>query len=242
VPNPTPVPEGVQRWVWEQLQPRVTPGPSTAGNPNPATNPNPSTYPSPPGGVINWGEVVQQEEKYAPQGIGIAVVAGSLLALALAVGGCSFSPTTLVATPLGERMISTLRVGTTVLAYNPRTGKAERQTILHVWIDDDSDLVNVHLTLGSDVTMTVPDRSIMEETIQTTSNHPWLTTDRGWVAAGELQAGERVVREGGGSATVAGVQVVPGAAIRYNLEVSNDHTFAVGVGQYVVHNLCRYAF
>ena len=28
------------------------------------------------------------------------------------------------------------------------------------------------------------------ETVHTTANHPWLTTDRGWVPAGDLRPGE----------------------------------------------------
>ncbi len=34
-------------------------------------------------------------------------------------------------------------------------------------------------------------------TIHTTANHPWLTTDWGWVPAGDLHSGEPIVREGG---------------------------------------------
>ncbi|HEV2237494.1 MAG TPA: hypothetical protein VGR57_12600 [Ktedonobacterales bacterium] len=50
-----------------------------------------------------------------------------------------------------------------------------------------------------------------DETIHTTANHPWLTADRGWVLAGDLRLGERVVRLDGAavrarSERVAGVQ------------------------------------
>ena len=48
------------------------------------------------------------------------------------VGACSFSPDTLVATPTGEASIGSLNVGDAVLAYNPATGKVERQSILRV--------------------------------------------------------------------------------------------------------------
>ena len=46
------------------------------------------------------------------------------------------------------------------------------------------------------------------------------------------------MREDGTTAAVVQVQREAGAATRYNLEVSNDHTFAVGLGEYVVHNDC----
>ena len=75
-----------------------------------------------------------------------------------------------------------------------------------------------------------------EETIHTTANHPWLTADQGWVLAGKLQVGEPVLRADGTTAVVAGVQVVPDTGTMYDLEVSNVHTFEVGLGQWVVHN------
>jgi hypothetical protein len=56
------------------------------------------------------------------------------------------------------------------------------------------------------------------------------------VTAGELRVGEQVVRLDGGTATVAVIHVHPGAADYYNLTVSHLHTYAVGTGQYVVHN------
>ncbi len=74
------------------------------------------------------------------------------------------------------------------------------------------------------------------ETIHTTANHPWLTADRGWVAAGELRPGESVVTLSGGTSTVAWVQVVPGQANYYTLTVAKDHTYAVGYVRAVVHN------
>lgn len=75
-----------------------------------------------------------------------------------------------------------------------------------------------------------------DELIHTTAKHPLLTTDRGFVLAGTLQRGERVVREDGVPATVVAVVVRPSAAAYYNLTVSVLHTYAVGSGRYVVHN------
>ena len=85
-------------------------------------------------------------------------------------------------------------------------------------------------------TITIPPPATHTETIHTTATHPWLTADRGWVAAGALQPGEHVVTLSGGTETVAWVHVVPGQAAMYNLTVAHDHTYAVGNGQYVVHN------
>jgi hypothetical protein len=78
--------------------------------------------------------------------------------------------------------------------------------------------------------------SAAQETVHTTANHPWLTADHGWVPAGLLQPGERLVTLGGGTGAVARVRPVAGPADMYNLTVAQDHTYAVGAGQWVVHN------
>lgn len=153
-------------------------------------------------------------------------------------GGCSFSADTLVATPSGEQAIGSLHVGDTVLAYNSVSGKVQRQTIQHVWINDDHDLVEVQLVTEQQLASTPHMGASGADIVQTTANHPWLTTDRGWVIAGDLYPGELVMREDGTTAEVLQVRTQPGTAIRYNLEVSNVHTFAVGSAQYVVHNSC----
>nr|MBF6590139.1 hypothetical protein [Ktedonobacterales bacterium] len=75
-----------------------------------------------------------------------------------------------------------------------------------------------------------------DETIRTTANHPWLTADRGWAQAGSLTLGERVVRADGSTAVVVAVRDVAGTAPMWDLTVSRLHDFAVGTGQYVVHN------
>jgi hypothetical protein len=80
------------------------------------------------------------------------------------------------------------------------------------------------------------DGSARDETIHTTASHPWLSADHGWVRAGQLALGEPVMRADGTTAVVVGLRVVPGAADMWDLTVSNVHTFAVGDGQFVVHN------
>lgn len=45
-----------------------------------------------------------------------------------------------------------------------------------------------------------------------------------------------MLRADGRYGVITGYKVVPGAKVMYNLEVAQDHTFTVGVGQWVVHN------
>jgi hypothetical protein len=59
--------------------------------------------------------------------------------------GLSFSADTQVATPSGERPISSLQVGDAVDAYDAATGRASVQTVEQVFVNHDSDLVDVTL-------------------------------------------------------------------------------------------------
>ena len=180
--------------------------------------------------------------------------------------GLSFAASTLVAVPGGQRAIAALKVGDTVLAYDPKTGKTSTQTVEATYINHDTDLLDVTLRVpgrvsasnasssstatASTATTTTAKRSTTtttptskmasktthDETIHTTANHPWLTADHGWTLAGVLRAGEPVITAEGSTATVEAVRVIPGSASMWDLTVSNVHDFAVGDGAFVVHN------
>jgi hypothetical protein len=176
----------------------------------------------------------------------------------------SFAPDTPVATPSGEQPIAQVKPGDAVTAYDPSTGTATTQTVTATSIHHDDNLVDVTLQVttpaaqasevGQPSTKTttatasrgthastsgsVPSHTSTRHTevVHTTTNHPWLTADHGWLPAGFLHLGEPVRRADGSTATVVAVRVVPGAAAMWDLSVANVHTFAVGVGKYVVHN------
>jgi RHS repeat-associated protein len=160
-------------------------------------------------------------------------------ALGFGEGACSFSARTVVATNHGEQAISKVKAGEKVWAYNPKTHQMELQPILHVWIHPDNDLVDLTLTTtkqssrGKLVGQT-------NEVVHTTSKHPFMTTESGFVPAGRLHIGMHVQRADGGVGIITGWQIVPGVMVMYNLEVAQDHTFTVGDGQWVVHN-CDFA-
>ncbi len=138
-------------------------------------------------------------------------------------------------TQQGEKAIGTLHVGDTVLAYNPKTHKMELEPILHVWINHDTDLVDLTLTTitpahhGKPATKT-------SETIHTNQRHPFLTLEKGFLPVGQLKLGMHVLRADGTYGVVTVWKIVAGAKVMYNLEVAQDHTFTVGEGHWVVHN------
>ncbi len=150
---------------------------------------------------------------------------------------CSFTPDTQVTTDHGKRSIGKLQVGNEVLAYNPRTHKMELQPILHVWIHADHDLVDLTLVAVSHNNSHKAQMG-KGELLHTTSEHPFLTTERGFLSAGQLVIGMHILRADGSTGIITGWKIVPGTKVMYNLEVAHDHTFTVGDGQWVVHNAC----
>jgi RHS repeat-associated protein len=162
---------------------------------------------------------------------------GAGLASAADVGGtCSFTSSTLVTTKDGKKPIGTLHVGDQVLAYNPNTHKMELQPIVHVWVHSDNDLVDVTLTTFT--TQKGGKTSQQKEQLHTTSEHPFLTKEKGFLPAGQLKPGMHVLRADGSFGVVTAWKRIPGTATMYNLTVQQDHTFVVGTDQWVVHNVC----
>lgn len=90
---------------------------------------------------------------------------------------CSFSGETLVTTAEGLIAISALETGDYVLAYDEATGTIGYYPVLTTWLHEDPVVVAL-----------VIDREVVE----TTPEHPFYTAEGDWVAAGELQAGDRI--------------------------------------------------
>lgn len=57
----------------------------------------------------------------------------------------------------------------------------------------------------------------------------------------QITLGMHILRADGRVGVVTGWKVVAGTKVMYNLEVAQDHTFAVGVGMWVVHNVATRA-
>lgn len=136
---------------------------------------------------------------------------------------CSFQEDTLVTTPDGQQPISTLAPGDLVTAYNEATQETGNYTITAIIIHDDPNLV---------------DLVINGEQIKTTYEHPFMVKNRGWIAAEELNPGDRIIVQGGSIGVVESVQIRSQSTRMYNLTVAIAHTFFVGKQQWLVHNAC----
>lgn len=125
-----------------------------------------------------------------------------------------------------------------MLAYNPHTRKMEWQPIMHVWIHQDNDLVDLTITTPAQA----PSRSNTHgspqtrEVVHTNKKHPFLTVEKGFLPVGQIKVGMHLLRADGRIGIVTAWALVPGVQTIYNLEVAQDHTFTVGSGAWVVHN------
>ncbi|QMU70139.1 ricin-type beta-trefoil lectin domain protein [Streptacidiphilus sp. P02-A3a] len=149
----------------------------------------------------------------------------------LACGECSFSPTTPVLLANGKtKPIAKLKDGDEVESADPNTGKEEGgRMVQHVWINHDTDLLDVIVSTGHGHTAT----------IHTTANHPfWDDTTHTWVAAGSLKPGHELNSTGAHHSIVVATHATPGAANRWNLTVQQLHTYYVVAGgtPILVHN------
>ncbi|HVB24546.1 MAG TPA: RHS repeat-associated core domain-containing protein [Ktedonobacteraceae bacterium] len=151
--------------------------------------------------------------------------------------GLSFRADTVVATARGEQEIGTLKVGEQVWSYNPQMKKMELEPIQHIWLNHDVDLVD--LTLVATVEKAHDKPTKQDELIHTNEKHPFLTKEKGFIPVSQLKLGMHVLEANGSYGVVAKLVVVPGAMWMYNLTVAQDHTYAVGLEQWIVHNCGR---
>ena len=113
----------------------------------------------------------------------------------------------------------------------------ELEVIRHLWVAHDNDLVDLTLTTQTAVSQGKSARQ-SRETVHTNKKHPFLTVEEGFVPVAQLKLGMHIVEAGGRVGEVTGWENVSGAQTMYNLEVTQDHTYVVGDGQWVVHNSC----
>jgi hypothetical protein len=143
-----------------------------------------------------------------------------------------------VNTEHGKQDIESLHEGDKIWAYNPETKKMEIQPVLAVWEHKDNDLVDVTISETSH-DQEASNTQEKSETIHTTSKHPFLTSEQGFVPAGKLLVGMHVLHANGIAGVVTALNVFSGTEVMYNLTVSRDHTFTVGAGAWIVHNDCK---
>jgi Pretoxin HINT domain len=143
----------------------------------------------------------------------------------LATAAC-FVAGTVVLTNVGYESIEKIKAGDTVYSQNAETGEKGYKKVVRTFQKEVDTLV--YLKIGS-------------KEIVTTENQPFYVEGKGFVHAGELKAGEKVVTASGKTLTVDKVNIekTKEKTKVYNFEVEDWHTYFVSTEEILVHNDCR---
>jgi hypothetical protein len=133
-------------------------------------------------------------------------------------GGQSFAAGTAVLMADGtSKPIDQIKPGDKVQATDPTTGKTQPQAVTNVWVNHDTDLLD--LTVEADGARTV---------IHTTEKHPfWDGTTHTWTNADHLTPGDHLHTDNGAQATVIATATLPGSGALWDLTIAKTHDFYI---------------
>jgi RHS repeat-associated protein len=169
---------------------------------------------------LGFGLAIGKATQFADELIYGGEVAGQAARSACFLAG------TPVATESGEKPIEQIAAGDEVWSWNEETGEFQLGKVgsTHVRQVDNEVMVQT-----------------ADETITATLTHPFRVENKGWVQAGDLQPGDRLISLDGGTETVTETTTTDATALVYNFEVEGTHTYFVGEQPVLVHNACAWA-
>ncbi len=148
--------------------------------------------------------------------------------LALFTGAASstmkcFVAGTMVLTASGLVAIESIKAGDKVISTNAETFEVAEKRVLETYIRETTELV--HLTISG-------------ELIKTTYDHPFYVKEHGFVSAGELYIGDKLLDLSGNMLIVEDrkVETLDEAVKVYNFQVEDFHTCHVSENCVLVHN------
>jgi hypothetical protein len=148
----------------------------------------------------------------------------TILEVGMSMSVC-FIAGTEVLSESGHRIIETIEEGDYVWATNPDTGETALKQVVQTFENETSELI--HITVNG-------------EEIVCTNEHPFYVPVKGWTAACQLRAGDRLQLVNGEYVIVEQVQheILELPIKVYNFEVEDFHTYYVGNSNVLVHNYC----
>ena len=132
---------------------------------------------------------------------------------------------TMVLTTAGLVAIERLKAGDVVISTNPDTLETASKTVLETYVRKVDKLV--HLTING-------------EEIVTTDNHPFYVQGRGFINAGNLLVGDKLISVNGEDLVIEKffIEETAESVSVYNFQVEDYHTYFVGDCAVWVHNDC----
>ncbi len=136
---------------------------------------------------------------------------------------CFIAGTTIL-TATGFVEIEKLAAGDKVISTNPDTLETAEKTVLETYVRQVDKLV--HITING-------------EKIVTTDNHPFYVQGRGFIEAGNLLVGDKLISVNGEDLTIEDyyIKLTEELISVYNFQVEDFHTYFVGNCAVWVHNV-----
>ncbi len=151
-------------------------------------------------------------------------------ALAIFTGAASasmkcFVAGTMILTASGLVAIEAIKAGDKVISTNADTFEVAEKTVLETYVRETTELV--HLTING-------------ELIKTTYDHPFYVKEHGFVNAGKLYIGDKLLDSNGSTLIVEDrkVETIDEPVKVYNFQVEDFHTYHVGNNTILVYNTC----
>ena len=125
----------------------------------------------------------------------------------------------------GHIAIETVKVGDMVWATDPETGETGLKEVVRTFVNETSELVHI---------------KVNGEEIICTNEHPFYSPVKGWTAAIQLRAGDKLQLLNGDYVIIEQIQheLLESPVKVYNFEVEDFHTYYVGETEALVHNMC----
>lgn len=181
--------------------------------------------------VINFNKTCHSSKLYNSAQLVIGLTAaftGSLYKSAEAHGNTCFVAGTLVATVNGLVAIENIKAGDKVIATDPETMKVAAKTVVETYVRTDPKLYHI---------------VISGEEFITTETHPFYVQQKGFVKAGELNVGDKLLDINGKTLVIEEItiEITEEPTTVYNFQVEDFHTYHVGENGVLVHNTCTRA-
>jgi RHS repeat-associated protein len=130
----------------------------------------------------------------------------------------SFEGDTPVLTKAGLKKLKEVQVGEEVAAWDKATGAIQYQKVTERYVRKANQALKV----------TVRDTSGKSETFTVTPEHPFLTPSSTWHAISGFKVGDQIASATGTPVTITAIETDATQREVYNLQVEEDHSYAVG--------------
>ena len=171
--------------------------------------------------ITELNNKMHQSDVYNKFQMGVSLVS-SFTGAASQNMACFIAGTTIL-TATGLVAIEKLAAGDKVISTNPDTLETAEKTVLETYVRQVDKLV--HITING-------------EEIVTTDNHPFYVQSRGFIDAGNLLVGDKLISVNGDDLIIEDYQIelTEEPVSVYNFQVEDFHTYFVGECVVWVHN------